>query len=88
MSDWKVVRITLPPRYYRQGIYQAIERSVLQLLFQASGLEPALQQGLLQEIHSARKARPARRFLIYLSDAQQGHEIPISFSLSHQGRVL
>ncbi len=88
MSDWKVVRITLPPRYYRQGVYQAIERSIIQLLTQSQGLETALQKGLLQEVHPARQARPARRFLIYLSDARQGHEIPVSFSLSHQGQVL
>ena len=88
MSDWKVVRITLPPRYYRQGVYQAIERSVIQLLTQSQGLESALQKGFLQEVHPARQARPARRFLIYLSDARQGHEIPVSFSLSHQGQVL
>ncbi|MGE3724632.1 MAG: hypothetical protein AB7I41_03720 [Candidatus Sericytochromatia bacterium] len=86
MSDWKVIRITLPPRYYRQGIYQALERSIILTL--THGLDLALQKGLLQEVHPARKARPARRFLIYLSDAQQGHEIPVSFSLSHQGQVL
>jgi hypothetical protein len=88
MSDWKVIRITLPPRYYRQGIYQAIEKSVVQCLLKGPGLDLALQNGLLQEVHPARQARPARRFLIYLSDARQGHEIPVSFSLSHQGQVL
>lgn len=88
MSEWKVIRITLPPRYYRQGMYQAIERSVIQILTQSQGLQAALELGLLQEVHPARQARPARRFLIYLSDAQQGHEIPIGFSLSQHGQVL
>lgn len=88
MSDWKVIRITLPPRYYRPGIYQALERSILRQLVFWGGLEAALVQGVIQEVHMARKNRPARRFLIYLSDAQWGHEIPVSFSLSYQGTVL
>lgn len=88
MANWKVVRITLPPRYYRPGIYPALERSILRYLVSCGGLEQALDQSLIQEVHAARQARPARRFLIHLSDARWGHAIPISFSLSCDGTLL
>jgi hypothetical protein len=87
MSNWKVIRITLPPKYYRPGIYPAVERSVVNQLLQI-GLEQALAHGVLQEIRPAAGSRPARRFMIYLSDARNGQDIPISFSLSLNGDVL
>jgi hypothetical protein len=87
-NDWKVVRITLHPKYYRAGIYPAIQRSVLAQIKRCQSLEQSLQQGYLQEVHPARGAKPVRRFLIYLSDAKYGTEIPVSFSLSLNGALL
>lgn len=88
MSQWRVVRITLHPRYFKPGIRQGIERSILNKLSGFASVEEALRSGWLDEVHPARGKNPSRRFAIYLTDRQYGHEIPITFSLMHNGIVL
>ena len=88
IKQWKVVRITLHPRYFKVGIRQSIERSIISKLVLCNRIEEAITQGWLDEVHPARGKNPSRRFAIYLTDKQYGHEIPITFSLMLNGEIL
>ena len=86
--DVRVVRITMPPRYYRPGVHASIERSILKTLLDYGSVEAAMADGWLQEVRSAGKHNPGRRFMIYLTDKTRFHEIPISFCLAVNGKVV
>lgn len=88
MTQWKVVRITLHPRYFKPGIRKGIERSILRNLSYCNQVEEALMHGWINEVHPARGKNPSRRFAIYLTDKKYGHEIPITFSLMRNGEIL
>lgn len=84
----RVVRITMPPQYYKPGIHQSLERAILRQLVQYGSIEAAIEDGWLQEIRSAGEKNPGRRFMIYLSDKKRYHDIPISFSFSINGKIV
>ena len=84
----RVIRITLPSRYYRPGIHASLERSILKQLVAYGSVEAALADGWLQEIRAAGDKNPGRRFMVYLTDGTRYHDIPISFSLSVNGKVV
>lgn len=88
MAQWQVIRITVHPRYYRAGIYKRIERSVLRQLEGCQNIDDALLEGWLNEVHPARGKNPSRRFAIYLTDSTYYHEVPITFSLVYNGKLL
>jgi len=84
----RVVRITLPSRYYKPGIHKALERSISQQLLRYASLQAALADGWLQEVRPAGGKNPSRRFVVYLTDKKWYHDIPISFSLEVNGQVI
>lgn len=84
----RVVRITMPPRYYKPGIHAALERSILKQLVAYGSVEAAIADGWLQEVRSAGDKNPGRRFMVYLTDQKRYHDIPISFCLAVNGQVI
>lgn len=84
----RVVRLTFPPQYYKPGIHAALERSILKQLLAYGSVEAALADGWLQEVRQAGKHNPGRRFMIYLTDRKRYHDIPISFCLAVNGKVV
>lgn len=88
MSQVRVVRITLPSNYYKPGIHAGLERAILKQLAAYGSLENAMADGWLQEVRAAGDRNPGRRFMIYLTDKKRYHDIPVSFSLSVDGKVI
>lgn len=84
----RVVRITLPSRYYRPGVHAGLERAILKQLVAYGSVEAAMEDGWLQEIRAAGDKNPGRRFMVYLTDKTHYHDIPVSFSLSINGKVI
>jgi hypothetical protein len=84
----RVVRMTIPPKYYKPGIHASLERAILKQLVAYGSVEAAMADGWLQEIRSAGDKNPGRRFMVYLTDKTRYHDIPISFCLAVNGRVV
>lgn len=84
----RVVRITMPPKYYKPGIHASLERAILRQLVAYGSVEAAIEDGWLQEGRSAGEKNPGRRFIVYLTDGKHYHDIPISFSLSINGQII
>lgn len=87
-QDIRIVRITLPSRYYRPGIQNSLARSILRQLRQYPSLNTALEDGWIQEGRPAAGKNPGRRFIVYLTDGKYYHDIPISFSIMVNGQIL
>lgn len=86
--DVRVVRLTFPPQYYKPGIHASLERSILRQLVAYGSIEAAVADGWLQEVRSAGDRNPGRRFMVYLTDRKRYHDIPISFCLAVNGKVI
>lgn len=84
----RIVRITVPSRYYKPGIQSRMERSILNQLMQYPTLQAALDDGWVREVRSAGGKNPGRRFVINLTDKTHYHDIPISFSIMVNGQVI
>ena len=84
----RVIRLTFPPKYYKPGIHASLERAILKQLVAYGSVESALADGWLQEVRSAGSLNPGRRFMVYLTDKKHFHDIPISFCLAVNGRVV
>ena len=87
-QDIRIVRITLPSRYYRPGIQNSLARSIMRQLLQYSSLSAAIDDGWIQEGRPAAGKNPGRRFIVYLTDGKYYHDIPISFSIMVNGKVI
>lgn len=84
----RVVRLTFPPQYYKPGIHASLERAILRQLIAYGSVEAALADGWLQEVRSAGSLNPGRRFAVCLTDRKRFHDIPITFCLAVNGKVV
>lgn len=84
----RVVRITMPPKYYKPGIHAGLERGILRQLVAYGSIEAAIEDGWLQEVRAAGEKNPGRRFVVYLTDGKHYHDFPISFSLQLNGQII
>ena len=87
-QDVRIVRITVPSRYYKPGIQTRLARSILRQLLQYPSLQAALEDGWIQEGRPAAGKNPGRRFMVYLTDGKYYHDITISFSIMVNGKIL
>lgn len=84
----RVVRITIPAQYNKPNLRANLERSILRSLRQYYSLNAAIEDGMLDETRPAGGKNPARRFVVYLQDKKYYHDIPVTFSLEVDGKVL
>lgn len=84
----RVVRITIPANYNKPNMRVNLERSILRSLNQYYSLNAAIEDGMLDEVRPAGGKNPARRFVVYLQDKKRYHDVPVTFSLEVDGKIL